>query len=102
MQRNSISSRGHDISWAFGALFPVICAAQPGGPAMPANPAPPTVYSNPRAGADDPRIGLKAGFGDAAEAAFGMQHVTNLPKPAGFAPGTTPPAPPAPAPPAGA
>jgi hypothetical protein len=60
---------------------------------MPANPVAPTVYSNPRAGADDPRIGLKAGLYDAAEAAFGMQHVTTLPKPAGFSPGTTPPAP---------
>jgi hypothetical protein len=101
MQRNSRLSRGRAIALALGA-FPVICAGQPGGPAMPANPAPPTVYSNPRAAADDPRIGLKAGFNDAAEAAFGMQHVGNLPKPAGFAPGTTPPAPAAPAPPAGA
>jgi hypothetical protein len=60
---------------------------------MPANPVAPTVYSNPRAGADDPRIGLKAGMYDAAEAIFGMQHVTTLPKPPGFAPGTTPPQP---------
>jgi hypothetical protein len=64
---------------------------------MPANPVAPTVYSNPRAGAEDPRIGLKAGMYDAAEAVFGMQHVTTLPKPPGFAPGTTPP--PAAAPP---
>jgi hypothetical protein len=32
---------------------------------------------------------LKAGYFDAGEAAFGMQHVATLPKPAGFAPGDT-------------
>ena len=31
----------------------------------------PSVYTNPRAGADDPRVGLKAGLYDAGEAAFG-------------------------------
>src|SRR5439155_25594822 len=46
-----------------------------------------TVYTNPRAGADDPRIGLKAGLYDAGEAAFGMQRIISLPKPPGFAPG---------------
>ena len=51
------------------ALFPTLCAGQPGA-APPSNPAPPTVYSNPRAGADDPRIGLKGGLYDAGEAAF--------------------------------
>ena len=54
-------------------------------PAVP--PVAPTVYSNPRATNSDPRIGLKAGYYDAAEAASGMQRVATLPKPAGFAPG---------------
>jgi hypothetical protein len=45
------------------------------------------VYTNPRAGSDDPRIGLKAGLYDAGEAAFGLEKVASLPKPAGFAPG---------------
>ena len=45
------------------------------------------VASNPRAGKDDPRIGLKGGLYDAGEAAFGMQRLASLPKPPGFAPG---------------
>src|SRR5205085_12550098 len=48
--------------------------------------------------------GLKGGLYDAGEAAFGMQRLATLPKPAGFAPGdpaTTPVAPPDPAPAAG-
>jgi hypothetical protein len=60
-----------------------------------------TVYSNPRAGADDPRIGLKGGLYDAGEAAFGLERIASLPKPPGFAPGdnvtantANPPAPP--------
>ncbi len=44
----------------------------------------PAVYSNPRASADDPRIGLKGGLHDAAEAASGLEKVASLPKPAGF------------------
>jgi hypothetical protein len=54
----------------------VLCAAQNS----------PSVYSNPRAGADDPRVGLKAGLYDAGEASSGMQRLISLPKPAGFAP----------------
>jgi hypothetical protein len=52
-------------------------------------PPPPasTVYSNPRASADDPRIGLKGGLYDAGEAASGLQRLASLPKPPGFAPG---------------
>jgi hypothetical protein len=46
----------------------------------------PSVFSNPRAPADDPRIGLKAGLYDAGEAAFGLQRIVSLPKPPGFAP----------------
>jgi hypothetical protein len=53
----------------------------------PGPPKPPSVYSNPRAGAGDPRIGLKGGLHDAAEAANGMVRIATLPKPPGFAPG---------------
>src|SRR5438445_8478194 len=97
MDRLSLRSRNLAI-FAF-ALFPTLCAGQPGA-APPPNPAPPTVYSNPRAGADDPRIGLKGGLYDAGEAAFGMQRIATLPKPPGFAPGTDPTAAAAPAQPA--
>jgi hypothetical protein len=45
-----------------------------------------TVTSNPRAAADDPRIGLKPGLYDAGEAASGMKRLISLPKPPGFAP----------------
>ena len=75
--------------FAFCVVAPVIGFGQPGGQAIPAHVTPPTVYSNPRAGADDPRVGLKAGYFDAGEAAFGMQHIAALPKPTGFAPGAT-------------
>ncbi len=49
---------------------------------------PAKVYSNPRAGADDPRVGLKSGLYDAGEAAFGLERIGSLPKPPGFAPGS--------------
>ncbi len=70
------------------------------GPAAQAPPAPPppTVYSNPRAGSDDPRVGLKPGLYDAGEAAFGLQKLATLPKPAGFAPDEHPAPPPEPMP----
>ena len=58
------------------SLFPALCAGQNN----------PSVYTNPRAGADDPRVGLKAGLYDAGEASFGMERLISLPKPAGFAP----------------
>ena len=59
-------------------------------PATP--PLPPKVINtgvgtNPRSGKDDPRVGLKAGLYDAGEAAFGMERITSLSKPSGFAPG---------------
>src|ERR1022692_3645672 len=66
--------------------FPLLCAAQESAPPK-APPAPPTVYSNPRSGPDDPRVGLKGGLYDAGEAAFGLQRIITLPKPPGFAPG---------------
>jgi hypothetical protein len=45
------------------------------------------VSANPRAAADDPRIGLKGGLYDAGEAAFGLERLASIPKPPGFAPG---------------
>ena len=79
------------------ALPLALCAQTP--PAAETKPAPPppnpkaTVYFNPRSGPDDPRIGLKGGLYDAGEAAFGLQKVGTLPKPPGFAPGNSIPAP---------
>jgi hypothetical protein len=68
--------------------LPVVCAGQTKS----------TVYTNPRSGPDDPRVGLKGGLYDAGEAAFGLERVASLPKPPGFAPGNnavaTPPPPP--------
>jgi len=64
------------IAVALSAAFPALCAGQNS----------PSVYTNPRAGADDPRVGLKAGLYDAGEASFGMERLISLPKPAGFAP----------------
>jgi hypothetical protein len=68
----------------------------------PSKALPPTVYSNPRSGPDDPRIGLKPGLYDAGEAIFGLQKVAGLPKPVGFAPDLSAATPaPQPEPPAG-
>jgi hypothetical protein len=73
------------------------------GVAQVAMPAKPTVYNNPQQ-PDDPRVGLKGGITDAGIAESGMHLLINLPKPPGFAFGTTPqekspqPAPPAPPP----
>jgi hypothetical protein len=82
--------------------FPLVCLGQThAGPASPPPSPKSTVYSNPRAASDDPRIGLKPGLYDAGEAAFGMERLVSLPKPPGFAPGNViastivpPPAPP--------
>src|SRR5436190_12876297 len=98
------------ISFAVSVAFPALCAGQTPAPATaptaPTAPPPaPTVFSNPRASSDDPRIGLKGGLYDAGEAAFGMQRLATLPKPPGFAPGepnTTPPPPDPPAEPGAA
>ncbi len=94
---------------------PALCLAQtpppqptpPGAqqppPPDPSKAAPPKVYSNPRSGPDDPRIGLKPGLYDAGEAIFGLQKVTSLQKPPGFAPDPNAPEPtPPPPPPANA
>jgi hypothetical protein len=82
------------------SVFPALCAGQNNS----------SVYTNPRSGSDDPRVGLKAGLYDAGEASFGLERIISLPKPAGFAPdlasiaafdaAPTPPPPPAGTPPA--
>jgi hypothetical protein len=64
------------MALALSITFPALCAGQNN----------PSVYTNPRAGADDPRVGLKAGLYDAGEASSGLQRIVSLPKPAGFAP----------------
>src|ERR1700748_1499569 len=64
------------IAVALSVSFPAFCAGQNS----------PSVYTNPRAGADDPRVGLKAGLYDAGEASSGLQRLLSWPKPAGFAP----------------
>src|SRR5947209_16206039 len=79
------------VSLALALSLPVLCAAQ-------ATPPAPAVPTNPRAAADDPRIGLKGGLYDAGEAASGLERLTSLPKPPAFAPGDAT-MPPAPAPP---
>lgn len=84
------------ICFAIAALTPLLSVAQPPAQAVPEHVVPPTVYSNPRSGPDDPRIGLKGGLYDAGEAASGLERLASLPKPPGFAPGnvagpTTPP-----------
>src|SRR5260370_25531624 len=73
------------LSLAASFSVPAVCAGQ--------TPAAPTVYVNPRAGADDPRIGLKAGMADAGEVAFGLQRLATVAKPAGFDPPPPPPPP---------
>ena len=88
------------IAVALSVSFPALCAGQND----------PSVYTNPRSGADDPRVGLKAGLYDAGEASFGLERLISLPKPVGFAPDLasiaafdalpTPPPPPAGTPPA--
>src|SRR3954452_24293444 len=66
---------------ALAISFPLVCAGQ-GGATSHTN-----VFSNPRAPMSDPRVGLKAGLYDAAEAASGRERIASMPKPPGFAPG---------------
>jgi hypothetical protein len=73
------------VTGALTLSFAMLCAAQ----------STPSAPSNPRASADDPRIGLKSGLHDAAEVAFGMERLASLPKPPGFDAVTTTPARPA-------
>jgi len=60
-------------------------AAEPGGTAVAGGNA--TVHDNTTPAAPDPRVGLKAGWYDAGEAALGMQHLDFLKKPDAFQPG---------------
>jgi hypothetical protein len=83
-------SRGIASGTRMLAVSSLLCAATMLCIGQPMSPAP----SNPRAPSDDPRIGLKAGLHDAAEAAFGLERIASLPKPPGFdAITTTPPRP---------
>lgn len=88
--------------WNTAALALAFLAGTAAVSAQTAMPAKPTVYNNPQL-PNDPRVGLKGGVTDAGVAADGMKLVLNLPKPPGFAAGTTPqekaPAPPPVAPP---
>ncbi len=85
------------VSVLLSVSLPVPSAAQTAATAPPKS----TVYTNPRASSDDPRIGLKGGLYDAGQAAFGLELITSMPKPPGFAPGNSvivpalPPPPPA-------
>src|SRR3984957_19833332 len=91
------------FAFAVSITIPALCTAQRGPQPDPTKAAPPSVYSNPRSGADDPRIGLKPGLYDAGEAIFGLTKVATLQKPPGFAADpNAPPPPPPPAPPADA
>jgi hypothetical protein len=87
------SSRSVRIALALCVSFPMLCAAQRPQEVIPANVPPPPVYVNPRAGADDPRIGLKPGLRDAAEVEMGLHRVASLAKPAVFDPPPPPPVP---------
>jgi len=110
LTRSSRLAMALSIAAACFAQTPA-ASVTPAAPAAPPKPAPPPkvvdtgVTTNPRAGSDDPRVGLKAGLYDAAEVAFGLERLASLPKPNGFGPGNAimPPPPPVPeAPPPGA
>lgn len=75
--------------WNTTALTLALLSGTAAAIAQVAMPAKPTVYNNPQQ-PNDPRVGLKGGVTDAGVAASGMELVINLPKPPGFAAGTTP------------
>jgi hypothetical protein len=101
--RRYSSSVRSGFAFAAALTLPALCTAQRGPQPDPTKALPPSVYSNPRSGPDDPRIGLKPGLFDAGEAIFGLEKIASLQKPPGFAPDpNAPPPPPPPAPPAGA
>ncbi|MEZ2346659.1 LVIVD repeat-containing protein [Terriglobus sp. RCC_193] len=77
------------ILWNTAALTLALLTGTAAAIAQVAMPAKPTVYNNPQL-PNDPRVGLKGGVTDAGVAAQGMELVLNLPKPPGFAAGTTP------------
>ena len=80
-----MSSRTLTFSLAASALFPILGLAQTKASAT--NATAPTVYSNPRASSDDPRVGLKAGIVRRRRSYFRTGEAGFLPKPPGFAPG---------------
>ena len=94
----SSNAIGFRAGFAVAAVLalPAICAAQRGPQPDPTKALPPSVYSNPRSGNDDPRIGLKPGLYDAGEAIFGLDKVASIAKPPGFAPDPNAPDPPPP------
>jgi hypothetical protein len=71
---------------AAAAMAQTAAPAPAAAPPAKATYVPPTVYVNPRSGAEDPRIGLKGGLYDAGTAISGLQLVMTTPKPAGFEP----------------
>ncbi|MCU1320736.1 MAG: putative secreted protein [Acidobacteriaceae bacterium] len=77
----SLSSR-RTLQRAFA--FSLCCSTLGAGVAL-AQTAP-TVFVNPRTGADDPRVGLKGGLYDAGVASSGLELVVTTPKPGSFAP----------------
>ena len=87
----SCSLRGAGVA-ALGLFAGLPMSAQtaaihaPAGPGSPSSATTAAVYTNPRAGDDDPRVGLKGGLYDAGTAISGMELVMTTPKPAGFAP----------------
>src|SRR5580658_2054088 len=87
------SFRTVSAALALSSGLVVTCAAQRPAEVIPTNVPPPPVYVNPRAGSDDPRIGLKGGYLDAADAKSGLELLTSIPKPAIFDP-PPPPTPP--------
>ncbi len=73
--------------YVFGSAIALTLGVSVGfAPQMAAQAGGGSVYENPRAGADDPRVGLKGGLYDAGTAMFGLKLLTTQPKPAGFAP----------------
>ncbi len=88
-----ISSGAATLALAFAISFPVVLPVAGAEP----KDVPPT---------KDPRVGLKAGWTDAGEAAFGLERLASLGKPAAFTPppgaaAAAPPPTPEPPPPAG-
>jgi hypothetical protein len=88
MNARFISPPSRSVAFAALALsmFLPAVAQGPSASSTGAAPATSSVYTNPRSGPDDPRVGLKGGLYDAGEAASGLEKIVSIPKPAGFAP----------------
>src|SRR5580698_9084458 len=78
------SRRAVTIACALSFFGSIASFAQRAAPPIPAHPADPTVYVNPRSAPDDPRTGLKGGVYDAESANLGLQLVTMVKKPGAF------------------